>query len=163
MKNDNRQLNWCLKQPKGIRLTKPSESLAKAYRQKANNALKSMEVNAQANLTDWAVSASYYSRYFAVYSLFSKIGVKCEIHDCTIALFECLFADVIPEGLIGDLREAKTYRVEMQYYTQQVSVDLNQIIKNTKKFVLEIDKICDSLNSEKITTLTKKLQLLVGK
>lgn len=61
-----------------------SENLVKAYFQKSRNALKSMEVNAQAGLAEWSVSASYYAKYFAVYSLLSKIGVKCEIHDCTI-------------------------------------------------------------------------------
>ena len=80
-------MKWCLKQSKGIRLVKPSENLMKAYFQKSRNALKSMEVNAKSGITEWAVSASYYAKYFAVYALLSKIGVKCEIHDCTIALF----------------------------------------------------------------------------
>ena len=52
-----------------------------------------MEINAQAGLIEWAVSASYYAEYFEVYSLLSKIGVKCEIHDCTIALFDYLFSE----------------------------------------------------------------------
>jgi uncharacterized protein (UPF0332 family) len=64
--------------------------LVKAYLEKSRNALKSMEVNAQASIIEWAVSASYYAKYFAVYVLLSKVGVKCEIHDCTITLFEYL-------------------------------------------------------------------------
>jgi len=78
-------------------MVKPSESLVKAYLQKSRNALKSMEVNAQAGLGEWAVSESYYAKYFAVYSLLSKIGIKCEIHDCTIAMFEYLFRDSMPK------------------------------------------------------------------
>ncbi len=69
-------MKWCLKQSKGIRLTKPSENLLKAYMQKTRNALKSMEVNVKAGIVEWAVSASYYARYFAVYALLSKIGFK---------------------------------------------------------------------------------------
>jgi uncharacterized protein (UPF0332 family) len=151
-------LDWCLKQSKGIRIVAPSDNLVKAYREKSKNALKSMEINAQAGLVEWAVSASYYAKYFAVYSLLSKIGVKCEIHDCTITLFEYLFCDSIPKEVIKDLRESKADRVEMQYYTQQISVNLEQVIKGTKKFVLEIENVADGLNSERIAELQKRLK-----
>ena len=163
MQNDKRHLNWCLKQHKGIRLVTSSENLVKAYREKAKNALKSMEINAQAGLVEWAVSASYYTKYFAVYSLLSKIGVKCEIHDCTITLFEHLFCDTVSSEIIKDLRNSKEDRVETQYYTQEIHVDLEQIIKKTKKFMLEIDSIIDGLNSEKIAELQKRLKILTTK
>ncbi len=83
MRDDKRYLRWCLKQAKGIRLVKPSENLIKAYLRKARSALKSMKVNAEVGITEWAVSASYYAKYFAMYALLQKIGIKCEIHDCT--------------------------------------------------------------------------------
>lgn len=162
MQNDKRHLNWCLKQHKGIRLVTASENLVKAYREKAKNALKSMEINAQAGLVEWVISASYYAKYFAVYSLLAKIGVKCEIHDCTITLFEYLFCDSVPEEVIKDLRDSKADRVEMQYYTHQVGVDLEQVMKGTKKFVLEVENVADGLNSERILELQRRLKVLAG-
>ena len=158
-----RYLQWCLKQSKGIRVVKPSENLVKAYLQKSRNASKSMEVNAQAGLVEWAVSASYYAKYFAVYSLLSKIGVKCEIHDCTITLFEYLFGDIITKEMLTDLRNSKENRVEAQYYTQEIRVELEQEIKKTKQFVLEIEKVIDGLNPEKISRLQSNLTTLVLK
>lgn len=163
MQKDKGFLDWCLRQKKGIRIVKPSENLVKAYRQKSRNALKSMEVNAQASLVDWAVSASYYSKYFAAYALLSKIGVKSEIHDRTITLFEHLFSDSIPKEIIKDLRESKEDRVEAQYYTQEISVDLEQVMKRAKKFVLAVEKVTDELNTEKIAELQKKLKILFTK
>ena len=163
MQNDKRHLNWCLKQHKGIRLVTASENLVKAYQEKAKNALKSMEINAQAGLVEWAVSASYYAKYFAVYSLLSKIGVKCEIHDCTITLFEYLFCDTVSSEIIKDLRNSKENRVETQYYTQEIHVELDQVMKKTKKFVLEIDKVIDGLNSERIAELQKRIRVLASK
>jgi len=160
MQDDKRYLDWCLKQSKGIRLVKPSDNLVKAYLEKSRNALKSMEINAQASLVEWAVSASYYAKYFAVYALLSKIGVKCEIHDCTITLFEHLFCDSVPRKIIKDLRNSKEDRVETQYYTHEISVDLEQVKKKTKKFVLEIENVIDGLNSEKIEELQKRLKVL---
>ena len=149
-----------MKQSKGIRLVKPSDNLVKAYLEKSRNALKSMEINAQANIVEWAVSASYYAKYFAVYALLSKIGVKCEIHDCTITLFEYLFCDSVPREIIKDLRNSKEDRVKTQYYTHEISVDLEQVKKKTKKFVLEIENVIDGLNSEKIAELQKRLKVL---
>jgi uncharacterized protein (UPF0332 family) len=160
MQDDKRYLDWCLKQSKGIRLVKPSDNLVKAYLEKSRNALKSMEINAQASLVEWAVSTSYYAKYFAVYALLSKIGVKCEIHDCTITLFEHLFCDSVPRESIKDLRNSKEDRVETQYYTHEISVDLEQVKKKTKKFVLEIENVIDGLNSEKIEELQKRLKVL---
>ena len=161
--DDNRTyLGWCLKQRKGISIVKPSENLVRAYLKKTGDSLKSMEINAGAGLSDWAVSTSYYAKYFAVYALLSKIGAKCEIHDCTIALFEHLFGDSVPKELIEELKRSKEDRVETQYYTREMNVDLEKLINKTRQFVLEIEKIIDGLNSQKITLLQKKLGTLTA-
>jgi uncharacterized protein (UPF0332 family) len=115
MRDDKRYLRWCLRQERGIRLTAPSDNLVKAYLEKSRNALRSMEVNAQADIEEWAVSASYYAKYFVVYALLSKIGVKCEIHDCTIALFGSLFSTVECHHLVRELKQSKDDRVDVQY------------------------------------------------
>jgi hypothetical protein len=64
MRKDEEHLKWCFKQRNGIKLSKPSNNLEKAYREKARNAIKSMDVNAREGITEWAVSASYYAKYF---------------------------------------------------------------------------------------------------
>lgn len=161
MQDNKRYLMWCLKQSKGIRLAKPSENLVRAYLEKSRNALKSMEVNAKAGIAEWAVSASYYAKYFSVYALLSKIGVKCEIHDCTIALFNYLFSDSVSPQVVQELRQSKEDRIEMQYYTREIKVNLDELIKQTKNFVLEIEKIIDSLNPERTLLLQNKLKQLV--
>jgi uncharacterized protein (UPF0332 family) len=158
MQDNKRYLKWCLKQNKGIKIIKPSENLTRVYLKKSKNALKSMEINAEVGITEWAVSTSYYAKYFAVYALLAKIGAKCEIHDCTIALFEYLFSDSVPEEVIKELKRSKEDRIEMQYYTQEITVDLEQLMKETKKFVLHIENVIDNLNPEKTMALKKKLQ-----
>lgn len=162
MQGSRRYLTWCLKQSKGIRLVKPSENLVRAYLEKSRNALKSMEVNAKAGIVEWAVSASYYAKYFSVYALLSKIGVKCEIHDCTIALFNHLFIDSVSPKLVQELQQSKEDRIEMQYYTREIRVNLDQLANKTKSFVLEIEEIIDSLNSERITLLQNRLKELIS-
>lgn len=160
MEDNKRYLKLCLKQNKGIRITKPSENMVRAYLEKSKNALKSMEINAKVGITEWVVSTSYYAKYFAVYALLAKIGAKCEIHDCTIALFDYLFSDSVPKEVIKELKRSKEDRVEMQYYTQEITVDLEQLMKKAKKFVLDIEKIIDNLNPERTTAVQKKLKIL---
>lgn len=160
MQNDRTYLKWCLRQSKGIRLLKPSDNLAKAYLKKSRNALRSMKVNAENGITDWAISAAYYARYFAVYALLSKIGVRSEIHDCTIALFAHLFRGEVSADLVEGLRRSKRYRVETQYYTGEVDVDLGEMERETNRFVLEMEKVLDGLNVQRVGELREKLKRL---
>ena len=161
MQDNKRFPKWCLDQNRGIRQVKPSENLVRAYLDKSRNALKSMEVNAKEGIIEWAVSAGYYAKYFVVYALLSKIGVKCEIHDCTIALFEYLFGRDVPPQIIQEFRKSKEDRIEMQYYTRKISIDLEKLMKRTKIFVLDIEKILDGLNSDRIMELQNILKHLI--
>ena len=131
-----------------------------AYHLKSRNALKSMELNAKAGIAEWAVSASYYAKYFAVYALLARIGAKCEIHDCTIALFEHLFGDTVSARLIQELKHSKRDRVEMQYYATVVKADMRQVIAQTKNFLLEAEKVLDSLDTQSVLNLQNKLRRL---
>lgn len=160
MRDRRRFLQWCLRQSKGIALAKPSENLVRAYLGKSRNALKSMEVNANEGLMEWAVSASYYAKYFVVYALLAKTGVKCEIHDCTISLFEYLFGNLVPRQLVQELRDSKEHRVETQYYPVAVEADLEKEMDQTKNFVLEIEKILDGLTADNVAELRFRIEKL---
>lgn len=162
MRDNSRYLKWCMKQPRGVRLAAPSQNLVKAYLEKSHSAFKSMQLNAQAGIIEWTVSASYYAKYFAVYALLSKIGAKCEIHDCTIALFEYLFAHVDSHHLVRELKQSKDDRIDAQYYSREIQVNLQQVMDQTRNFMLEIEKIIDSLTPGTIMSLQKKLRELVA-
>ncbi|MDE1838681.1 MAG: HEPN domain-containing protein [Thaumarchaeota archaeon] len=161
MQSDKKYLKWCTKQKKGIKLVKGSEILQKAYVKKSQEALKSMEVNAHVGINEWAVSASYYAKYFIIYSLLSRIGIKCEIHDCTIALFTYLFENEISSQFLQDLRQAKKDRVDAQYYTFTVKINAAELISKTKEFVLKIGEIADGIDSVKISKIRKELKTIL--
>ena len=73
-------------------------------------------------------------------------------------MFEYLFNDSIPKEILEDLRNSKENRVEAQYYTQEITIDVDEVIKKTKLFVLEIEKIIDNLNTQKTSKLQLKLE-----
>lgn len=158
MSTDKRYLRWCTKQNKGIKLVSPSKNLQNAYLKKSATALQSMQVNAREGIDEWAISASYYAKYFAIYALLSGLGMKCEIHDCTIALFGYLFGNDISQQLLQDLRQAKEDRIDVQYYNSELSIDLEVLLSKTKEFVLVVEELIDGLNQQKIDELRKKIK-----
>ena len=103
----DKKLAWCRKQKHGIELIEPNENVSSAYLKKAHTSLRSMDINYKESILDWTVDAAYYARYQAVYALMQRIGVKCEIHDCTIELFRFLFNDSFDEKLFLELESAK--------------------------------------------------------
>jgi len=155
---DKKYLRWCTRQNKGIKLVNQSKNLQAAYLKKSQTAIQSMQVNAKEDIVEWAISASYYAKYFAIYALLSRLGIKCEIHDCTIALFGYLFGNDISKPLSEDLRQAKEDRIDVQYYNAEISIDLKELISKTKEFVIAVEEIIDGLNQQKIDELCKKIK-----
>jgi uncharacterized protein (UPF0332 family) len=117
-----------------------------------------MDINVREGIDEWAIDTSYYAKYYVVYALFQRLGIKCEIHDCTIALFEYLFDDCISPGLAQEFRRSKKDRIEAQYYPLIIDSNLTEMVKQTKAFVLEIEKLMDGLDAEGIKQLQRKLQ-----
>jgi uncharacterized protein (UPF0332 family) len=162
MKSAKTYLKWCLAQKKGIRIVKESENLQNAYLKKSKEALRSMQINAKEGIGEWVIATGYYAKYFAIYALLSRLGIKCEIHDCTIAMFGFLFANDLPRQLMDDLRQAKDDRIEAQYYTTVMPTNSQEVIAKTTDFVLKIEEIIDGLNSQKITDIQKNIKTLLG-
>lgn len=154
------KLTWCLKKKRGVKIIEPNENLYKAYLLKSKEALESMNINFERKILSWAISASYYARYFAVYALLSKIGIKSEVHDCTIELFKFLFIDTnkINIKFYKELKEAKDYRVEAQYYFPDFK---NLRLQSTREFVLEIEKLAEQITEKDISELRRKLESLL--
>ncbi len=75
------QIKWCVQQKKGIELVEPSDNLREAHLIKAE---ESLEVLRATKIRDWEMTTAYYTIYHGIYSLLMKIGIKCEIHSCTI-------------------------------------------------------------------------------
>lgn len=119
-----------------------------------------MDVNRREGIAEWVISTSYYAKYFVVYALFAKLGVKSEIHSCTIALFDYLFGGSVPPDLVEDFRRSRKDRIETQYYPLVTDVSLENIVFQTTTFVLEIEKLLDSLNADCIEQLQHKLHEL---
>lgn len=154
-----KRFDWCLKQTKGLKLIDKNENLMKVYLKKSRSALNMLSSAIEKHELEWILDTSYYSKYFAVYALFMKTGIKCEIHDCTIEALKILFVNekIIPEDLYTELEESKTLRVDALYYNKEIGkTAIMQRADIAGDFCLKIEKIINQIKDEQIETVRKK-------
>lgn len=149
-------INWCKKQKKGIRLIQPNGDLAEEYIKSSEETLSVLRsLGEKSNM--WLATIKYYCEYFAVYALLMKIGIKCEIHDCTIELCKFLEEEkILPEGTALNLEKDKGLRIENQYYLKNTTVKIN--FQELVDFVLAIKNIINTLTFDKIRDIRKKIE-----
>ena len=134
------KFSWCCKK---VELIEPKDNLNKSYLSESEQDLGEI-----ANVgSKWKVIIAYYSCYEAVYSLFMKCGIKCEIHDCTIELMSLFGFSEEEQNL---LRELKELREGNQYYLKRNEFEQEQKVK---EFVSRCKEISSSLNQDKINEI----------
>ena len=98
----------------------------------------------------------YYCEYFAIYALLIRMGIKCEIHECTALLCGMLEKeDIIPNGYRNRIEKDRNLRIDNQYYlkNRETSFDYDEILD----FVLRIKDIASSITYERITYIRRKI------
>ena len=147
------ELKWCKNQKKGIKLIQPNENLCKEYIQTAEETLDVLRIiKNKSNV--WLATTKYYCEYFAIYAILMKIGIKSEIHECTIKLSELLEKErIIPEGYSSILLRDKQLRIDNQYYlkNKEVVINYSQIVQ----YVLKIKDIINKLSSDEINKMRR--------
>ncbi|MEA2004600.1 MAG: hypothetical protein U9O53_06655 [archaeon] len=107
----------------------------------------------------WLATTKYYFEYFVVYSLFMKLGIKSEIHECTIAL--CSFLEdegMLKSGVSSMLEKDKKLRIDNQYYLKNIYVDADyDILLN---FMLEIKDVLDKMTYDSVKDIRIKVRAL---
>jgi len=110
---------------------------------------------------DWTATTAYYARYFALYALLMKIGIKSEIHDCTINVAKLLSRNrILNSSLIHDVTKAKQTRIGTQYYVEKElsQTDIKNNVEAARKFVLELEKTIETVTPEQIEEIRTQLK-----
>jgi uncharacterized protein (UPF0332 family) len=161
LKDDN--LVWCLKQKRGIRIIEPNPNLTKAYLKKATSALNTMTAALKINEADWIAATAYYARYFALYALLMRMGVKSEIHDCTLHLARLLAENgILSSALVEDICQSKQTRIDTQYYVEQEQSvqEIKRNVEAARRFVLATEEAIENLTAENVNSVRMQLQRL---
>jgi len=151
------KIKWCAGKKEGLSLIEPNSDLANAYIQKAEEALESMRVNI---VKDWKISTAYYTIYFSLYAILMKIGIKCEIHSCTIEFAKRFIKDYFQESEFDFMEKSLKARVDSQYYIDRTVPDeqYHQMIKKAPEFLVKCKSVIIKLNEKKINEIRGAFQ-----
>ena len=156
---DIEKLKWCSRQSAGLKIDKPNDNLAKEYLQSAEETLSVLQdIKGKSNM--WLATTKYYSEYFSIYALLQKIGIKCEIHDCTIEIAKLLEEiKIIPEGYSKRLEDDKELRIDNQYYLKNRPVDIN--VRELSEFILTIKNKVNSITLNEINKARDEIKKIL--
>lgn len=151
------KIKWCAGKKEGLSLIEPNSNLAEAYIKKAEEALESIQVNI---IKDWKISTAYYTIYFSLYSLLTRIGIKCEIHSCTIEFAKQFLNEYLSEEDFEFIDDSLKARINSQYYVDRTVTDYQyqKMIKLAPEFFVRCKSILLKLNEKKINEIRKKFQ-----
>ena len=151
-------LKWCCRQKEGLKLIEPNDNLSLSYIKMAENAFGTMNRERMYNLT-FAISACYYSMYYSLYSVFMKIGVKCEIHSCTLEFMKKILIDFYVVDDMKIISRAFDLRNITQYYVDKVvdSKDIDLIMMKAPLFVNTSKDILLQINEKNIKRIRASL------
>lgn len=138
-------LKWCLRQKKGIRMIEPNELIAEDYVKKSDNSLRMMNT---VDSEEWRIVGGYYACYECLYALLIKVGIKSEIHDCSIFLMN--FFDFNKED-INFMKRLKQKRIDAQYYLKNIKFTEEDKVKD---FILKCKEI---LHKSDFNSIRKKI------
>jgi len=152
------KLKWCFRK-REVKLIEPNENLSNEYLKSAEETLLVLrDIKGKSNM--WLATTKYYSEYFALYALLMRIGIKSEIHDCTIEIVKFLEEqNVIEMGIAKILENDKSLRIDNQYYlkNKKVFVDYN----NLRDMIFKIKEIINTITNEKIEEIRRKIREIV--
>ncbi len=157
---DAEKLKWYCRQSAGLKIDKPNDNLAKEYLQSAEETLSVLQdIQGKSNM--WLATTKYYCEYFSIYALLQKIGIKCEIHDCTIEIAKLLEEiKIIPEGYSKKLEDDKELRIDNQYYLKNRLVDVNS--RELSEFILTIKNKINSITLDEINQVRDEVKKIIS-
>lgn len=155
-------LRWCCGKKEGIKLIEPNENLSKGYIEMAEGAIGTMNRERTLNM-QFAISACYYSMYYSLYSILMKIGVKCEIHTCTLEFMKRLLTRFYSKEDFKIISKAFDARNISQYYVNKIVAkeDIDFIISNAPYFLSKSKDILSRINEKNIKEIRAEIQKLI--
>lgn len=150
-------IEWCCKQKSGIKLIEPNDNLTIGYLKMAEDALETMNREKNYSLR-FSISACYYCMYYSLYSILMKLGIKCEIHSCTLKFMEEFLEDFYSKEEMKIINLAFNCRNTVQYYVDKVveKKDSDYIILQAPLFFAKSKEILARINELDIKEIRKK-------
>ena len=149
-------INWCLRAKNGLELVETNENASRAYLKMAEESLEQLK---KLESKIWIASASYYTMYYCLYSIMMKIGVKCEIHACSLLFMKTFLRRFYSEKDIEMINEASKARSDLQYYPDKGVLDsaVNLVRKYSSDFYANTITALSKLKESDIKLIREEL------
>ena len=143
----NEKIIWCINQ--GMKLLVPDDDLAEEYYKSSEETLMVGNLIKNSGSNMWLATQKYYAEYLAAYSLLMKIGIKSEIHSCTIEVRRIMEELGIIKFKFSDILEQdKGLRTDNQYYLKNIPINFDS--KLLAKLLLDVRSILNTINQDQI-------------
>jgi len=151
------KIEWCLNKKDGISLVEPNRNLAEAYMRKAEDSLEAMRTN---TIRDWKIATAYYAMYFSLYAVMMRIGVKCEIHSCTVEFARRFLKDHFDGKEIDFLGDSLKARIDAQYYVNRDVPDkqFDDMVRKAPEFLVRCKSVLLQLSEKEVGMIRRKLK-----
>jgi len=154
-------IRWCLKQKDGLEFIEPNKVMADSYIKMAEesiNVLKGVEAS-----KIWTATATYYIFYYSLYSLMLHIGVKCEIHSCSIEFMKKHLGNFYNKKDIEMVEKAFSARIDLQYYANRPveSKTIEEAKAYCKTFFIKTKDILAKITEEQIKIIRGSLKEVI--
>ena len=148
-------IDWCKKQKKGIELIGPNENMSESYINMAEESITVLSDIKKSNI--WIATTSYYIFYYSLYALLMKIGVKCEIHACSIEFMKRNLMCFYTKHDADMIEQAFRSRIDLQYYADRpIDKKIIDMSKDyCKIFFMKTKDILSIITEEQIETIRK--------
>jgi uncharacterized protein (UPF0332 family) len=155
-------IKWCCRQKSGIKLVEPNANLSHSYISLADASLGTMNREQDKNIV-FSISAGYYSMYYSLYAVLREIGIKCEIHQCTLKLIEELLPEFYGKEEVKSINNAFKLRNIAQYYVDKIldKDGIKNLLRSAPDFVTKSKQVLNLLNEDKIKEIRTKLKNLL--
>ena len=153
-------VEWCLKNKNGIKIIEPNINMSNSYFNMAEDSIKVLN-----NIKDskiWIATTSYYIFYYSLYSLMLRIGVKCEIHSCSLEFMKQYLNEFYNQKDMEMINEAFGNRSDLQYYADRPVDDtsISEVKLYSKDFFVKTKLILSRIKEYEIDIIREKLKNL---
>ena len=151
-------VKWCLKQRRGMDLIEPNRNMSGSYISMAQESVNILDGIKASQI--WTATAAYYVFYYSLYSVMLRIGVKCEIHSCSLEFMKrCLglFYSSKDNDMIEKAFEA---RINLQYYADRPVDDsaIEEAKRYCSSFFIKTKDILSNITEKQILQIRKGVE-----
>ncbi|MBN2141730.1 hypothetical protein JW711_00215 [Candidatus Woesearchaeota archaeon] len=150
-------IEWCLKQKNGLEIISLNRNMSESYLKMAEESIAVLPKVSESGI--WTATISYYIYYYSLYALMLRIGIKCEIHSCSIEFMKTCLEEFYSKEEVDGFEEAFGARIDLQYYANR-PVDkeaVKKASKGCKAFFIKTKSMLSTIREKQIEKIRENL------